>query len=184
MESRGHVQGYSFWTFTDIFSENYFPSVPFQGGFGLLNLHGIAKPAYRAFELLHHLGTEILAVEGAHETVDVWVIRKGHAANVLMTNLAMPRHPIQTELVNVQLRGAPEPLAVFIERIDDDHANPRKLWNAMGEPETLSAIEVSGLEAASALVKESHPGTYNQGSICLTIALPPQSVASITIEFA
>lgn len=24
------VQGYSFWTFSDIFAENYFPSVPFD----------------------------------------------------------------------------------------------------------------------------------------------------------
>ena len=37
MEAHGLVQGYSYWTFSDIFSENYFPSVPFQGGFGLLN---------------------------------------------------------------------------------------------------------------------------------------------------
>ena len=69
--------GYSFWTFSDIFSENYFPSVPFHGGFGILNLHGIAKPTYRAFQLLHHLGTEFMEVHGTHETVDAWVVRKG-----------------------------------------------------------------------------------------------------------
>ena len=62
MEAHGLVQGYSYWTFSDIFSENYFPSVPFQGGFGLLNIHGIAKPIYRAFQLLHGLGTELLEV--------------------------------------------------------------------------------------------------------------------------
>jgi beta-xylosidase len=28
MEARGLVQGYSFWTFSDIFSENYFPICP------------------------------------------------------------------------------------------------------------------------------------------------------------
>jgi xylan 1,4-beta-xylosidase len=44
MEARGLVQGYSYWTFSDIFEENYFPSVPFHGGFGLMNLHGIAEP--------------------------------------------------------------------------------------------------------------------------------------------
>jgi xylan 1,4-beta-xylosidase len=60
MEANGLVEGYSFWTFTDIFEENYFPSMPFHGGFGLLNLHGIPKPTYRAFELLHGLGTELL----------------------------------------------------------------------------------------------------------------------------
>ncbi len=59
MEAQGLVQGYSYWTFSDIFSENYFPSVPFQGGFGLLNIHGIAKPIYRAFQLLHGLGSEL-----------------------------------------------------------------------------------------------------------------------------
>jgi xylan 1,4-beta-xylosidase len=28
LEARGNVQGYSYWTFSDIFNENYFPSVP------------------------------------------------------------------------------------------------------------------------------------------------------------
>ena len=75
MEANGLVQGYSYWTFSDIFEENYFPSVPFQGGFGLLNIHGIAKPAYRAFELLHALGTEMMPVDGTHPTVDAWAVR-------------------------------------------------------------------------------------------------------------
>jgi xylan 1,4-beta-xylosidase len=73
MEVRGLVQGYSFWTFSDIFSENYFPSVPFHGGFGLLNLHGIAKPTYRAFQLLHRSGTELLEFHGTHATVNALV---------------------------------------------------------------------------------------------------------------
>ena len=56
LEANGLVQGYSYWTFSDIFEENYFPSVPFQGGFGLLNIHGIAKPAYRAFPIATRTG--------------------------------------------------------------------------------------------------------------------------------
>jgi xylan 1,4-beta-xylosidase len=83
MEAHGLVQGYSYWTFSDIFSENYFPSVPFQAGFGLLNLYGIAKPAYRAFQLLHGLGTEVMEVQGTHATVDAWVIRKDKAATIV-----------------------------------------------------------------------------------------------------
>jgi Glycosyl hydrolases family 39 len=31
LEASDLVQGYSFWTFSDIFEENYFPSVPFHG---------------------------------------------------------------------------------------------------------------------------------------------------------
>jgi len=184
MEARGLARGYSFWTFSDIFSENYFPSVPFHGGFGLLNLHGIAKPAYRAFQLLHGLGTELLEVQGTHKTVDAWVVRKGNAVTIVMTNLAMPRHPIQTELVNLRLAGTPAPRAAFIERIDEDHANPRKLWRAMGEPEYPSALQVSRLEGASVLTRDAQPFIYGQGNLDLKVDLPARSIASITIEFA
>jgi xylan 1,4-beta-xylosidase len=184
MEARGLAQGYSFWTFSDIFNENYFPSVPFHGGFGILNLHGIAKPSYRAFQLLHRLGTEFMEVDGTHETIDAWAVRKGDAVTVMVTNLAMPRHPVQTELVSFRLTGASTPLAAFIERIDEDHANPRKLWQTMGEPEYLSALQVCRLEGASVLTRDAQPLLYDQGNIDLKVDLPPQSVASITIEFA
>lgn len=184
MEAHGLVQGYSFWTFSDIFEENYFPSVPFHGGFGLTNLYGIAKPAYRAFQLLHHSGTELLAVTGTHPTLSAWVVRNNDAATIIVTNLAMPRHPIQTELVNLRLSGAAVPRAVWIERIDDDHANPRRLWQTMSEPEYLSALQVEQLETASVLRKESQPWTFAGGNVDLAVALPPQSVAAITIEFA
>src|SRR5437764_6362641 len=102
----GLVHSYSFWTFSDIFEENYFPSVPFHGGFGLLNLHGIPKPTYRAFELLHALGTKLLLIDGLHETVDAWVVRREDAVTVLLTNHASPRHPIKTEQVRLHLGGA------------------------------------------------------------------------------
>jgi xylan 1,4-beta-xylosidase len=184
MEARGLVQGYSFWTFSDIFAENYFPSVPFHGGFGLLNLHGIAKPAYRAFQLLHRSGTELLEVQGTHATVDAWVIRKHNTATILATNLAMPRHPIRTELLNVRLSGAPAPRTAWVERIDDDHANPCRFWQMMGEPTYLSALQAKQLEMASTLRQESQLWTHDHGDIVLAVALPPQSVAAITVDFA
>jgi xylan 1,4-beta-xylosidase len=54
MEANGLVEAYAFWTFSDIFEEDYFPSQPFHGGFGLLTLHGIPKPSYRAADKPHH----------------------------------------------------------------------------------------------------------------------------------
>ena len=180
MEARGLVQGYSYWTFSDIFSENYFPSVPFQGGFGLLNLHGIPKPAYRAFQLLHALGTQLLEVNGTHATVDAWVVRKDKTATIITTNLAMRRNSIQTELLNVRLSNAGVPRRAWIERIDEDHANPRRLWEAMGKPEYLTPLEVKQLETASTLRQEAQPWDGDGGDVNLAVALPPQSVAAIT----
>jgi xylan 1,4-beta-xylosidase len=135
METTGLVEGYSFWTFSDIFAENYFPSVPFHGGFGLLNLHGIAKPTYHAFELLHRLGTEQLPVDGAHRTADAWVVRGKKGVTILLTNSALPHHPISTENVRIRLTAASAPKSVIVERIDKDHANPKRLWPAgVSEP--------------------------------------------------
>ena len=184
METDEFVDGYSFWTFTDIFEENYFPSMPFHGGFGLLNLHGVPKPIYRAFQLLHHLGTEKLPVQGAHETVDAWVIRKSCSVTVLLTNHAQPRREISTELVDVRLTHATEPRAAYIERVDQDHANAPPFCQEMGMPEYPSPLEVERLQAASRLVKEPMGWTLEEGTIRLNIELPAHAIAAVTLEFA
>ncbi len=185
LEMNGLVEGHSFWTFTDIFEENYFPSVPFHGGFGLLNLHDIPKPAYRAFALLHRLGTEQLLVDGIHETVDAWVVRKGKKRlTVMLTNHALPRHSIATEQVRVRLAEAAKPRAVFVERIDERHANPRRVWCHMKEPNYLSPAQLEKLQEASRTVPEPHPWKYKERTVEIEIKLPPHSVAAITVEFA
>lgn len=126
LEAHGLMEAYSFWTFSDIFAENYFPSQPFHGGFGLLTLHGIAKPTYRAFQLLHRLGRELLTISGSHETVDAWLIRNENSTTLILTNHALPRHLINPEQVHIELKPLARPRAVHIERIDADHANAKK----------------------------------------------------------
>jgi xylan 1,4-beta-xylosidase len=183
MEMSGLVEGYSFWTFSDIFDENYFPSVPFHGGFGLLNLHGIPKLTYRAFELLHHLGTELLQVEGSHDTVDAWGVRKAHSLTVLLTNHALPRHAIETEQVRIKLTDTPKRCSAYVERIDHSHANATRVWREAGAPEYLGVPEVERLQEASRMVKEPQRCEYVDGILYLELALPPYAVAAITVEF-
>lgn len=181
LEANGLVEGYSYWTFSDIFEENYFPSVPFHGGFGLLNLYGIAKPAYRAFQLLHGLGTELRPVEGRHETVDAWLVSDRGSTTLILTNFALPRHPIQTESVSFTLRSERVFSSASLQRIDLEHANAKRRWEQMGKPEYLSAAMVRELEAASALQSENQPMTYESGQYQIELALPPQSVAAIRL---
>src|SRR5829696_6255525 len=183
MEANGLVDGYSFWTFSDIFEEDYFSSMPFHGGFGLLTLHGIPKPSYRAFELLHDLGDRQSLVDGLHETVDCSVIRKDSSVTVLLTNHTTPGHSIETEQVELRLDNAREPLAGKIRRIDADHANPKRLWLQMGRPEYLSGKDVERLEEASRLVDQKQSLSFHEGSIILKTSLPPLAVAAVTIEF-
>jgi xylan 1,4-beta-xylosidase len=179
LEANGLVQGYSYWTFSDIFEENYFPSVPFHGGFGLQNIHGIAKPAYRAFQLLHGLGTEMLPILGAHETVDAWLVRGDTRATLVLTNFALPRHAIATEPVSVTLNNAKSASQATIRRIDLEHANAKRRWEQMGKPEYLSASMVAELNDASSLREEDLASEYRDRVLSMDVAMPPQSVAFI-----
>jgi len=179
LEASGLVQGYSYWTFSDIFEENYFPSMPFQGGFGLLNIHGIAKPAYRAFQLLHELGTEMLPVEGNHETVDAWFVRGDQRSTLVLTNFALPRHPIETERVSVALKSAKFATMASIQRIDLEHGNAKRHWEQLGKPEYLSVATVDELKGLSQLLSEPVPVEEEAGKLNVEVSMPPQSVAAV-----
>ena len=184
LEARGLVEGYSFWTFSDIFEEDRFPSQPFHGGFGLLTLHGIPKPTYRAFELLHQLGDRQSLVDGLHETVDCSVFQKDSSVTVLLTNHTTPGHSIETEKLEIRLDQAREPTGAHIQRIDAEHANPKRLWEEMGRPEYLQPKDVEQLHEASRLVMERQSFSYKDNSIFLKVVLPAHAVAAITIDFA
>lgn len=184
MEASGLVDGYSFWTFSDIFEENYFPSMPFQGGFGLLNLQGIAKPSFRAYQLLHELGGDRWSVTGHHGTVDVWAIKRTRGATLLATNWALPRHSIDTEEVNVTLKHTPPPRTAWIRRIDSQHANAKGAWFQLERPEYPTESQLDVLNQASDLVAAPQPCTYSSEMLRLSFSLPPQAVAAIDFDFA
>jgi xylan 1,4-beta-xylosidase len=184
LEATGLVQGYSYWTFSDIFEENYFPSLPFHGGFGLLNIHGVAKPVYRAFELLHQLGDELLPVKGAHQTVDAWAVRDANGVTILFTNHALPRQAIRSERVQFTLSNTASPRAATMQRIDENHANAKRVWQALGAPEYLSPGVVEKLHAASRLRRRSQQWHYQQGVTEINLRLPPHAVASVRLAFS
>jgi xylan 1,4-beta-xylosidase len=184
LDATGLAEGYSFWTFSDIFEENYFPAEPFHGGFGLLNIYDLAKPSYRAFELLHRLGDRQLVVDGLHDTVDAWVVAREGAATVMLTNHALPRHAIDKEHVRIQLTNAPAAEKAYVERIDEDHANVLAHWREMGEPQYLTQGQQERLQSASEVIREPLAIRSEHETIDLELILPPHSVAAVTVPFA
>ena len=176
------VAGYSYWTFSDLFEENYFSSAPFHGGFGLLTVHGVAKPTYRAMQLLHGLGTERLLVDGLHATVDCWVVRGEDKVSVVLTNHALPGHPIEDEAVEICLVGMPAETEAFVERIGPEHANPRCIWEDMGEPTYLSAEQLDLLHAASAVGRAPIEPDRDGETLTLSLDVPAHAVAVVTLR--
>jgi xylan 1,4-beta-xylosidase len=63
----------SYWTFTDIFEEPGPVLTPFHGGFGLMNMQGIKKPAYYAYKFLSELGNKELT----NDDKESWVCTNG-----------------------------------------------------------------------------------------------------------
>lgn len=183
LEASGLAEGYSFWTFSDIFEECSFPSLPFHGGLGLLTLHGIAKPVYRAFQLLHELGDERLVVDGLHHTVDAWIVRQRGGVTILLTNHALPRCPIRREHVRLALRNSTRPLSASVRRIDESHANAGRAWRQLGAPEYLSSRMIERLESASRIREEPCAWSYANRTAYLDVDLPAPAVASVALMF-
>ena len=123
LDNAGYVNAYSFWTFTDIFEEPPQTIGEFHHGFGLQTVHGIPKPVYRAFELLHQLGTKC--------------------------------YPRPEEQGTVGLVATADAENAVILRVDEEHANPRKLW------------------------EEMLPVTAEEDGCKVTFTLPPQGIALV-----
>jgi xylan 1,4-beta-xylosidase len=84
----GHqTDSMSYWVFTDIFEEPGVPTKPFHGGFGLLTVQGIRKPAYFAYRFLNELGDHELATTDRN----AWVCRDdAGGVQVLFWDLTHP----------------------------------------------------------------------------------------------
>ena len=178
------VECYSWWTFSDIFDENYFSSVPFHGSFGLQTIHGIAKPTWRAMQLLNQLGGERLRVDGTHRTVNAWAMPKGgDSLTLLLSNHAFPKHDIRTEAVTFTVQGSRKPLNVWVERIDEDHANPRRAWKEMGSPNYLNAKQLEALHTASQTLREKQKVKSHEAGVDIELHIPPHAIAAVHVQY-
>ncbi len=182
LEVAGLVQGYGWWTFSNLFEEKFFPAQPFHGGFGLLNLQGVAKPVYRAFELLHGVEGEQLRGDGAHPTVDAWVVRGRDRVTAIVTNFNLPRHPVRDERVEIVLeRCAAAPRASW-RRIDARHAHAKAAWQRQREPAYPSAAQLARLARASEVVARPLRLRRARTGVAFAVRVPPQGVAAIDLR--
>ena len=181
IDNYGYVEAYSFWTFSDIFEEHGQVSGEFRGGFGLQTIHGIPKPVYRAFELMHELGEERLpkVEEQGHVGICPVMDEEGRLA-ILAYNQEMIGKPISQEKVEIHIKNASGTKAV-IQRIDDTHANAKKQWEEMGCPTYPLPVEVQKLKEASELKTEELSVKVEGEEVVLEFELPVYGVALIKL---
>jgi xylan 1,4-beta-xylosidase len=164
----------SYWTFSDVFEESGVVKTPFYGGFGLLAVGGIPKPAFNAFALLHQLGEERFPAdaEGALLT------RRGDGALVLaiwnyteIGSTAKARNVVLT-VKNSAARTA------SVQSLDAEHGNVDPAYERMGAPRYPTQRQLGELRAAAALplpvARPLEGGT-------LTLEIPPDGLVLVTI---
>ncbi|SFO04751.1 GH39 family glycosyl hydrolase [Proteiniclasticum ruminis] len=153
----GLVEGYSYWTFSDIFEESGQLPGAFHGGFGLQTFYGVAKPSYRVFELFHGLGNQRaeIASDTSNGTVEAIATKTASGYRIIFYNHTIPGEEIKEEKVSLNVSSVHSLKKVLIYRIDDTHANPKKLWMELGKPEYLKEKEIQLLHEESELIPEN-----------------------------
>jgi xylan 1,4-beta-xylosidase len=183
-DNDGLALGYSFWTFTDIFEEgSQIPGV-FHGGFGLQTYCGVAKPTYRIFELFHNLGNERLEIESdndENDTVEILASRVDDGIKIIAYNHNVIGEKIKEERISISVENLESVKDVFICRIDQQHANPKKAWIEMGAPEYVTSAQVEKLNKASELKFESCEYECLANNTKLSVTVPPHGVCCIHI---
>jgi xylan 1,4-beta-xylosidase len=143
----GLVDEMSYWTFSDVFEEQGVEKQPFYGGFGLLAEDGIPKPAFNAFLLLHRLGEQRLAVTSD----DVLVTqRKDGSLIIAVWNVAAPNTKGSPKTVELKFEHA-RFARVQETRLDPDHGDVHRAYEAMGSPRYPTKEQIEKLRAAARL---------------------------------
>lgn len=156
-DNDSYVDGYSHWTFSDIFEEgSQFPGV-FHGGFGLMTYGGIPKPSYRLMELLHRMGEERLEVISSDEnsTVEMLAVKSGKKIQVMLYNYDIAEEAPGEEEVVIDIRNLKVKKNAVVYRIDEQHSNAYELWKSMGSPEYIKKEDVEKLCRESELRPEN-----------------------------
>jgi xylan 1,4-beta-xylosidase len=172
----GKVDMLSYWTFSDVFEEDGPIPHPFEGHFGLRAKGGINKPSYYAYGLLHQLGNERLP--NASKNAIVTRTSNGGLA-IAAWNLVDPGRQGTTRTIELIFKGVPPEATVTLQRVDSDHGNTLKVYEAMGRPLDPTMAQVEEMNRASALGPPEH-SKLQEGK--LKLELTPNALVLITLE--
>ena len=175
--AEGSLQGMSYWTYTDIFYESGSPPSPFHGGFGLMNLDGIRKPAWFAYKYLHALNGKQIPVTD-RQTI---AASDGRRTAALIWDWSQPQQDVSDRpfytRVHPSTAAIPARLAfqhlkpgaywLTVRRTGFRHNDPQTAYLEMGSPAKLTRRQISKLQQltrdlpeARRLVRVGRGGNY------------------------
>lgn len=184
-ESKGLVQGMSYWTYSDLFEEPGPPTAAFQGGFGLMNPDGIRKPAWFAYKYLNALRGRELPVTDPHSLAAT----DAGGVSLLLWDWHQPNQPVSnkpffTRLVpaerqapgNVTIKSlAPGAYRLRLYRTGYRHNDAYSAYIDMKLPKALAPDQVTKLNAMTEDRAERDETVQVGASGRLSLNVPLQS---------
>lgn len=181
LDNQGIVDGSSYWTFSDIFEELFFFPDPFCGGFGLMTVDGVKKPAFWAFKLLSELPNTRYCLPITDGDAEAAVFRDDNGNMFIMLYAQNFEDTKRKFNVTVTVDNAPCFKKGQIQRINSQKANPVRLWEDMGKPAILSVQELEKIKKSSAMISELIDIKYENGICTVETELEDNEVALIKL---
>lgn len=148
------LAAYMFWCCSDIFEEQFMLPRPFVGSYGIVSNDGIPKPNFWGFKLLSQLYPHRLPVSGT-DKIDCGAFTDGENVQILLTPQSGDYY--ENEWYDLTFFLDFEATEVTVQRIDDAHCNPKRLWQELGEPDNLTREQVAEIKERTLLRKEALP---------------------------
>ncbi|MEH6593037.1 MAG: hypothetical protein V7746_22395 [Halioglobus sp.] len=192
----GLLDVYSYWCLSDIFEETGPGLYPFSGKYGLMNLHGIRKPVFHAYQFLAQLYDEEVptALDNCRVSrcAQDWRILHWNFVEPVETDFnggdyLIPQAELTQELVLTGLEGH---YRVSAYRVDREAGNAYRAWQLQGQPQYPNREQLAELEQASHAVKfmdstvevsEEHRGALRLQSQLAANALIFYDISKLTV---
>lgn len=176
------VDGNSIWCYSDIFEELHQFKELFHGGYGMVTYTGIPKPVFYGMRMLAQAEEKrILLDESRFTEVEAAAFEGDAEKQILLFRQNTRQTDAAPETVKLHVELAQEPKRVYLQRIDEEHCNPRKVWEEMGSPNDLTKAEVQQICHASDMTDEDIEFTYENGVLDTEAALGINDIYFIRI---
>lgn len=177
------VDGDSIWCYSDIFEELHQFKEPFHGGYGMMTYHGIPKPVYHGMHMLAEAKNNRIELDESQFTeIKAAAFEDETEIQVLLFRQNLYQSEEEKETARVFVELPERPGRVYLQRIDEEHCNPLKIWEKMGKPNDLTKEEISCIMECSEMKDETWDYTYADGKLEMETMLGINDLCFLRIE--
>ena len=170
-------ESYSYWTFGDVFEEFGVPFTPFHGGFGMMANGLIKKPTFHTFAFFKKLKGKCVL-----KNDDAIIVKTEDSIRGTVWNPDLHCEGKTLE-ISFEIDGAKDGEYFVLEKfVDENHANPLKMWHEMGEPSSLNNTQKELLRKAGEAGITSYNVKSTNGKITVSYVLKPNEVRYFEIS--